>query len=333
MNPKASIILLTYNQAGSVGRAMESILSQRCFFPFEIVVADDGSTDGTRQICEDYARRYPHIVRMLPLEPNKGVVDNYFDAILACRGDYMADCAGDDVWSDSRRLQYQIEWLDSHPGDVAVMSDWDIVTDGVAISSANAAKYECWRRNIRGPEMTVSVLGCRSAFPLLSAMLFRRAPVIDMLHDNPSALRRKEWGCEDLPLVAALGQKGDFGYLPLTASAYTADNQEGISNNRRAGHLFDFYAKAARCVTELSALYRVENAETDMAIRGRLLYLSSLLLHAFTRERLQVLRDLCRDNSRRAGTKIRIYLMLSASAPGRYILRKLKSSFLKGIRF
>lgn len=77
--PEVSVIIVTYNQADSIGRSIESVLSQQCDFIFEIIIGEDGSTDNTREVCEDYARRFPEIVRMMPKAPNKGVVDNYFE--------------------------------------------------------------------------------------------------------------------------------------------------------------------------------------------------------------------------------------------------------------
>ena len=89
-NSLVSVIVLAYNQQDSIARTLDSILMQKCRLPIEIVVGDDASTDGTRAVCEDYARRYPDIVRLMPAAPNKGMVDNYFDCMLACRGKYIA---------------------------------------------------------------------------------------------------------------------------------------------------------------------------------------------------------------------------------------------------
>jgi glycosyltransferase involved in cell wall biosynthesis len=83
-NSLVSVIVVTYNQHDSIARTLDSILMQKCRLPIEIVVGDDASTDSTRAVCEDYVRRYPHIVRLMPAAPNKGVVDNYFDCLLAC---------------------------------------------------------------------------------------------------------------------------------------------------------------------------------------------------------------------------------------------------------
>ena len=102
-NPKVSVIVICYNQRDTISRALDSVLAQEdC--DYEVIIGDDASADGTREVCEEYARRYPGRVRLMPAAPNKGVVDNYFDCFDAARGEYVADCAGDDYWLGTRRL-------------------------------------------------------------------------------------------------------------------------------------------------------------------------------------------------------------------------------------
>lgn len=81
-----SIIVVTYNQEETIGRTLDSILSQRYEGDFEIVIGDDASTDRTGEICRDYAARYPARIRYIGRERNLGVVRNYFDCIEQSRG-------------------------------------------------------------------------------------------------------------------------------------------------------------------------------------------------------------------------------------------------------
>ncbi|MDE5840530.1 MAG: glycosyltransferase, partial [Muribaculaceae bacterium] len=122
----ATVILLAFRQKDTVARAMESLLRQECPYRYEILVADDGSADGTRETCARYAAIYPDIVRMMPEAPNKGLVDNYFDAVEAASGKYIADCAGDDEWLDPMRLRRQIEALEADASLSAVCCDVEV---------------------------------------------------------------------------------------------------------------------------------------------------------------------------------------------------------------
>lgn len=64
MTPKVSVIVLTYNQEKLIGRTLDSIIAQECDFPFEIIVGEDCSTDGTLTVCREYEARYPGIIRL-----------------------------------------------------------------------------------------------------------------------------------------------------------------------------------------------------------------------------------------------------------------------------
>ena len=94
-----SVIVITYNQERTIGRTLDSILNQRCHLPLEIIIGEDASIDNTRKICETYAERFPKMVKLMEKAPNKGIVDNYFDCLLTCKGKFIADCAGDDKGS------------------------------------------------------------------------------------------------------------------------------------------------------------------------------------------------------------------------------------------
>lgn len=100
MNPAVSVIVLTYNQEHCIARTLDSVLRQEVRGGLEVVIGDDASTDSTRAICEDYAGRYPGLIRLMPPAPNKGLVRNYYDCLAACRGRYITDCAGDDECID-----------------------------------------------------------------------------------------------------------------------------------------------------------------------------------------------------------------------------------------
>lgn len=115
MSKKVSVIVCTYRQESTIARTLDSILSQETEYQFEIVLGEDASPDGTRNICEDYALRHPEIINLLPPAPNKGLMRNYRDCVAACTGDYIMACAGDDWWHNKEKLQRQVEFMDASP--------------------------------------------------------------------------------------------------------------------------------------------------------------------------------------------------------------------------
>lgn len=113
--PKVSVIMITYNQETTIDEAIRSVVKQRAPFPFELIVADDASTDSTPARAAEWQRRYPDIVKLVSRKKNLGLQHNFLDAWSRCRGEYIAICEGDDHWCSSRKLQRQARWLDEHP--------------------------------------------------------------------------------------------------------------------------------------------------------------------------------------------------------------------------
>lgn len=225
LQPEVSVILLTYNQAATAARALESILAQKCDFPYEVIVSDDGSTDSTRTILAEIASRNPDKVILLPEAPNKGVVDNYFDAFSQCSGRYIADCAGDDYWLTTDRLQRLHDIIDAHPQMTIVHSNWlyaDAASGALSPSDPHGLSSDLRRPEMSGRTLLTALLQHRKPVAIhLSAALYRADTVRKAMNDYPAMVRNRSMACEDMPLTAALLAGGDVGYLDTPTLAYT----------------------------------------------------------------------------------------------------------------
>ncbi|SDL41673.1 Glycosyl transferase family 2 [Salinimicrobium catena] len=115
MQPMVSVFMLTYNQEQYVAQAIEGVLMQQTDFTLQLVIGDDFSTDGTREICKLYERKYPSNIKLLLNENNLGIGANYVKTYEACTGKYVAICDGDDYWIDPLKLQKQVEFLEDNP--------------------------------------------------------------------------------------------------------------------------------------------------------------------------------------------------------------------------
>ncbi len=114
-DPLVSVTISTYQHAPWIAECLESILAQQCTFPYEVIIGEDGSTDGTFEICEEFQRRYPCIIRLVTAGGNVGgkvMLRRIFSVI---RGRYHALCEGDDRWCDPMKLQDQVAFLEGHP--------------------------------------------------------------------------------------------------------------------------------------------------------------------------------------------------------------------------
>ena len=114
-SPKVSVVMLTYNHEKFIAQAIESVLIQRTNFPIELVVGEDCSTDGTREIVRRYAAARPDIIRLVFHEKNVGAYENGQDVLAACQGEYIALLEGDDYWTSPDKLQRQADYLDAQP--------------------------------------------------------------------------------------------------------------------------------------------------------------------------------------------------------------------------
>ena len=114
--PLLSAYIITYNHRNHIKQAIESVLMQRVNFDWEIVIADDYSTDGTREIIEHYAKLYPQLIRTILQTKNVGACRNWLELLDSLRGRYVACLDGDDYWTDPSKLQKQVDFLESNQG-------------------------------------------------------------------------------------------------------------------------------------------------------------------------------------------------------------------------
>lgn len=126
---QVSVIFLTYNQEKFVAEALRAALAQH-FHDYEIIIADDGSTDATMeiitQVVDVHSRR--HLVRYLPKEPNMGLVRNWNRALAAARGEILVVMAGDDI-SSADRLVVTSRIFEDNPEVMVVMSQVSIINE------------------------------------------------------------------------------------------------------------------------------------------------------------------------------------------------------------
>ena len=107
-NPAISVIMTAYNTEKYIKEAIESILNQT-FKDFEFIIVDDGSTDNTRLIIEEYAKKDRRI-KILYNKKNLGIVKSLNKAIAIAKGKYIARMDSDDV-SKLNRLEKQFVFM------------------------------------------------------------------------------------------------------------------------------------------------------------------------------------------------------------------------------
>jgi glycosyltransferase involved in cell wall biosynthesis len=130
-----SVCVQTYNQANFIEKSLETILAQKTNFKYEILLGDDESSDGTREICIEYAKKYPDKIRLflhhrennIKIEGKSTGIFNSLYNLFSSTGDFIAYCDGDDFWRDEKKLQKQVDYLRNHPETVLTYHNINLI--------------------------------------------------------------------------------------------------------------------------------------------------------------------------------------------------------------
>lgn len=277
MENLVSVIVCTYNQEKTIGRTLDSILRQKCRLPIEVVIGEDCSTDDTLKVCMDYHHRYPDVIRVCPSRTNKGLVDNYFDCMLSCRGRYIADCAGDDFWIDELKLEKEIEVLENHPDVGIVHTNWqyfDAISSIVTPSPAalHTGRVEDGRLYL--PDILMQTT--RPAIHLCTSM-YRADWICKAYADNIQFFRNSAYPCEDIQVAFFLAKMGKVAYLDEVTLNYESFG-ESISCSDSSEKLFRFFMGATKLSYDLAVTFGLRTKEFDAFMSARCF---SLFMHVF----------------------------------------------------
>ena len=208
---KISVVCITYNHKNLIRQALDGFIMQKTDFPFEVIVHDDASADGTADIVREYAEKYPQLIKAICQKENvysKGVSPIREYALPLAKGEYIALCEGDDYWTDENKLQIQYNYMKSHPE--------------CALCAHQATLYDCEKNIERNHNadtedrfFTVEdiIKGSGGVFAT-AAVLFKKIVYTDI----PECLNAKGFGDFQLFLSAAL--HGTVYYMARNMATY-----------------------------------------------------------------------------------------------------------------
>jgi glycosyltransferase involved in cell wall biosynthesis len=177
--------MITYKHEEFIAQALDGILKQRTDFDFDVVVGEDFSPDGTKDVLQQYANKYPKKVKVLYRDKNLGMMGNLIDTISHCHGKYIAFCEGDDFWTDPRKLQIQVDFLEKNPDyalcghDVKCLKGKKKYRNNQQSVKTNADLKYLLRRGNYMPTLSVVYRNFADMIPFLEK--FRDAPFGDYL--------------------------------------------------------------------------------------------------------------------------------------------------------
>jgi glycosyltransferase involved in cell wall biosynthesis len=181
-HPLVSVHMITFNHEPYIARAIEGVLMQETDFPIELVIGEDCSTDRTREIVLEYQRKHPDVIRVVLWDKNVGIRRNSqrLDGLL--RGKYVAFNEGDDYWTHPKKLQKQVDVLESKP-------EMGLVSSGFDRYTVETGKLIRWRprryRPSRYTDKFTMMLTGAYPYPRICTVCMRRDLLVSVRRDNP----------------------------------------------------------------------------------------------------------------------------------------------------
>lgn len=203
--PEISICLITYNHGNFVRKTLESIIEQVKAFSWELIIADDCSTDNTREIIQEYKLRFPEEIRLIFQRENVGPFRNWMDLLQSAKGKYISYIEGDDYWLDPLKLKKQYEFLEDNLSYIACC--------GNSLYVRNEKEMEPVRNWKKSRDIVTKDFLFGN--DLLSATIFFR----NNLPENLPHLFKNVYA-GDWMLYYILSKKGKFYYMPEIFAAY-----------------------------------------------------------------------------------------------------------------
>ncbi len=216
--PRVSICVTAYNHEPFIRQCLQSLVDQQSQWPFEILVGEDCSTDATRAIVQEFARDHPTVVKAMLPERNLGMFANYRAVHAAARGEFVCHCDGDDSWEPGK-LQAEIEFLDAHPGCVAVFSNSHVISaEGIRIGLFSSGVHTTF---------DMSCLIRDGNFLHHSSMMYRRQwQAVAIPAEGPFI---------DFQIYVRLVRQGLLGYIDRPLTSYRAQSSASAIQQDNGG--------------------------------------------------------------------------------------------------
>lgn len=229
--PLVSVKMITYNHAPYIAQAIEGVLQQKTNFPIELVIGEDCSTDGTREIAFEYQKKYPDVIRVITSDRNVGGGKNSRRTTKACRGKYVAFCEGDDYWHNPHKLQKQVDYLESHPECGLVYSDYDVYH---AESKKLIKEFIKYRKAEvpKDPDISEFFVG-RGAMRiaiLTCTVMLRRSLYEQIVESDPYLHQSDHFLRGDTQLWAEISTRARLHYIPESLATHNILIESAISS-------------------------------------------------------------------------------------------------------
>lgn len=188
--PFVSVKTITYNHEKYIAQCIEGIMMQKTNFSFEYIIGEDCSTDNTMKIIQEYAAKYPDVIRIISSEKNVGAAENDHRTDLVCQGKYVAFCEGDDFWTDPNKLQKQVDFLEANP-------DYGMIHSSFSCLSNDKLIEHVWKnKNMPNGEILDQLI---SSNCIATATVCMRNDLLQKINIG-KRIKENDWKMGDYPL-------------------------------------------------------------------------------------------------------------------------------------
>jgi glycosyltransferase involved in cell wall biosynthesis len=219
--PLVSVKMITYNHAPFIARAIESVLQQKTNFTFELVIGEDCSIDGTREIVYRYQEKYPDIIRIVTSDQNVGMKKNGYRTTKACNGKYIAFCEGDDFWHHPEKMQKQADYLEANPDCGMVYSSYDVYHPESKKTIGDFVKYRSWQMPERWDVKSFVSSDIGSGRGILTCTVMARLSLVnEIIETDPHLHHKSKFRMGDTQLHAAIISQSRVHYIPESLATH-----------------------------------------------------------------------------------------------------------------
>lgn len=204
---KVSVLMMAYKHGNFVEQAVRSVLEQETSFDFEVLVGEDHSNDGTREILTELQRKNPGRIRLFLNEKNIGMHKNFQQLLESARGEYIAILEGDDYWTSTKKLRKQVDFLDEHSGFSICFHNALKINEENGQPLTNYCPDD--QKEVSGFDDLI-----KGNFVPTCSIVYRK----ELLHQIPAWT--EELPMLDWALLILLGERGKIGYLNEVMGVY-----------------------------------------------------------------------------------------------------------------
>ena len=263
--PLISICCTSFNQVNYIEETLKGFLDQETEYPFEILIHDDASTDGTAQVIREYEALYPNLIKPIYQTDNqysKGKKPNPEFNFSRAKGAYIAICEGDDFWTDPCKLQLQVAFLEEHLEYAMCCTNFYVVNE-----HGKVLKKEGWTGEKKKTKRISQAMVLASYAPKVLTSVFRYQALPQKLPDeyikSPNG---------DNFLFAMITRFGDAAFIDRVTGCYRI----------HSGGIWSSQQKVERYTMQLATFYQIrkhfDRREEQKAINTRVRRIGRIMI-------------------------------------------------------